>query len=64
MLGRIEVEQVKREIVVVVNIMVVRCKIIGDGPRTLFILIANILFAHDDEAARRALLCARWGSSI
>lgn len=33
-------------------------KIIGGRPRTLFILIANILFAHDDEAAR-FLLCTR-----
>lgn len=49
-LGRIEVERVKREIVVVVNIMVVRCKIIGDRPRTLFMLIANVLFPHDDAS--------------
>lgn len=48
---------------VVVNIILVRCKIIGGRPRTLFILIANVLFAHDDEAAH-ALFYAYRDSSM
>lgn len=50
--GKIEVEKVERDITVIVNIVIMQCKVIGGRPRILFILIANILFAYDDEVMR------------
>lgn len=55
-MGKIEVEKVERDIAVAVNIVVMQSKVIGGRPRILFILIANILFVHDDEVAC-TLLC-------
>lgn len=60
---KIEVVKVGQDIVVVVNIIPVRCKIIGGRPRMLFILIAKVLFAQDDEAVR-ALFYAYRDSSM
>lgn len=57
--GKIEVEKVERDIAVVVNIVVMQCKVIGGRPRILFILIANVCYLHTKS---HALYPARIGT--